>query len=80
MDACFGPVFRYFDVFDGIDNFGCLPPHGRVAAWRKQLAARLSVQNAVTSDYPELLRAFLRKKDSALARRMAKISHPILER
>lgn len=71
VDAVFGPVFRYLDVFDGIADFGMLEGLPRTAAWRTALAARPSVRQAVSADYPDLLRAFLRKRGTALSARMA---------
>ena len=74
VDAVFGPVLRYFDVFDEIGDFGdfgVFADTPRVNAWRRALAQRESVRNAVRPDYPELLRAFLRQRESALSRRMA---------
>ena len=47
MDAAFGPVFRYFDVFDQIDDFGVLARRPKVKAWRDALAARPSIHRAV---------------------------------
>ena len=47
VDAVFGPVFRYFDVFDRIGEFGILTGKPKVAAWRKALAARPSIRQAV---------------------------------
>ncbi len=38
VDAVFGPVFRYFDVFDGIADFGMMTGLPRTAAWRAALA------------------------------------------
>jgi glutathione S-transferase len=70
VDAVFGPVFRYFDVFDTIDNFGCLTDLPKVSAWRAALADRASVQNAVQADYGNNLRQFLRLRGSALSRRI----------
>nr|WP_295786328.1 glutathione S-transferase family protein [Rhodoferax sp.] len=70
VDAVFGPVFRYFDVFDAIDDFGFFARTPKVRAWRAALAARPSVRNAVRTDYPDLLRGFLRARQSALSRRM----------
>ena len=70
VDAAFAPVFRYFDVFDLIDDFGVFRNTPRVRAWRQALAARDSVVFAVTPDYPERLRAFLLERDSELSRRM----------
>lgn len=72
VDAVFAPVFRYFDVFDAIADFGMLAGLPRTAAWRAALAARPSVQQAVACSYAVLLRAFLLKRGSALTRRMAR--------
>ncbi len=71
VDAVFGPVFRYFDVFDAIDDFGMLADCPRVSAWRQRLARRPSVQQAVRPEYPALLRDFIRRRQSALAQRLA---------
>jgi glutathione S-transferase len=70
VDAVFGPVFRYFDVFDEIDDFGVFAGAPRVAAWRVALARRPSVKAAVRAEYPQLLRKFLVERNSALSRRM----------
>jgi glutathione S-transferase len=70
VDAVFGPVFRYFDVFDGIADLGILQATPRVHAWRAALAARASVRDAAGADYPQRLRAFLAQRRSALAARM----------
>ena len=35
VDAVFGPVFRYFDVFDEIADFGILADKPKLARWRK---------------------------------------------
>lgn len=67
VDAVFGPVFRYFDVFDRIGDFGILDGKPGTIAWRKALAERPSVRSAVGADYEERLKAFLRKRPSHLA-------------
>ena len=67
VDAVFGPVFRYFDVFDTIGDFGFLADKPRVAQWRASLAARASVKHAVGADYPELLRDFIARRNSCLS-------------
>jgi glutathione S-transferase len=67
VDAVFGPVFRYFDVFDEIADFGILAAKPKLAHWRKALAARPSVRTAVRSDYPTLLRDFLERRNSWLS-------------
>lgn len=59
VDAVFGPIFRYFDVFDEIGDFGILGGKPKVARWRQNLAARPSVRSAVRADYPALLRDFI---------------------
>lgn len=64
VDAVFAPVFRYFDTFDEIADLGIFTDYPKVRAWREALAARPSVRNAVTPEYPELLRAFLEKYDA----------------
>jgi len=69
VDAAFGPVFRYFDVFDEIADFGCLRDLPKVTAWRRQLAGRDSVRRAVRPEYPTLLAQFIRERGSELSRR-----------
>jgi glutathione S-transferase len=67
VDAVFGPVFRYFDVFDQIADFGILSGKPKLAHWRKALAARPSVRTAVSADYPALLRDFVERRNSWLS-------------
>lgn len=71
VDAFFAPVFRYFDVFEQIGDFGFFDHSPHVLAWRSRLAARDSVRQAAAADYPRRLEEFLRNKDSALSHRMA---------
>jgi glutathione S-transferase len=73
VDAVFGPVFRYFDVFDTVDDFGCLTNLPKVGAWRAKLAHRPSVRDAVRADYPQALRDFLLARRSALTQRIASL-------
>jgi glutathione S-transferase len=68
VDAVFAPAFRYFDVFDKIGDFGILSNKPKIARWRAALAARLSVKSAVSPEYPDLLRAFMRKHSAYLSR------------
>jgi len=72
VDAVFGPVFRYFDVFDGIADFGIFAGKPKLHRWRKALAARPSVGTAVSVDYPALLRDFLDRRNSWLSRLQAR--------
>lgn len=73
VDAVFGPVFRYFDVFDEIGDFGFWRGLTRVQRWRHDLARRDSVMNAAGPRYREQLHAFLVQRGSALS---ARIGHP----
>ena len=72
VDAVFGPVFRYFDVFDTIGDFGILADKPKLKRWRECLAARASVLAAVSADYPALLRAFIDRRNSWLSRLQAR--------
>src|ERR1700755_1699608 len=71
VDAVFAPVFRYFDVFDEIGDFGILAGKPKLARWRSNLAARPSVRGAVSADYPTLLRDFIEKRQSWLSQLQA---------
>jgi glutathione S-transferase len=72
VDAVFGPVFRYFDTFDRIADFGILANKPKLAAWRHALARRPSIARAVKPDYPERLRRFLEARGSRLSALMAR--------
>ena len=67
VDAVYGPIFRYFDTFDRIGDFGILGGKPLVRAWREALSARQSIKQAVDPDYPQRLEAFLRAKASYLS-------------
>jgi glutathione S-transferase len=68
VDAVFAPAFRYFDVFDEIGDFRILDNKPKIARWRKSLRERPSVRDAVSAEYPALLRTFMKKHDSYLSR------------
>lgn len=67
VDAAFGPVFRYFEVFDEIEDFGVLNDLPRLAEWRRALAGRPSIKQAVNADYSDRLRVFLIGRQSYLS-------------
>lgn len=67
VDTVFGPVFRYFDVFDRIGEFGILAGKPKVAAWRHALAGRPSIREAVGADYGARLERFLVQRNSHLS-------------
>ena len=72
VDVVFGPVFRYFDAFDLIADFGILAGKPKVAGYRRALSARPSVRAAVASDYHSRLWSFLQARNSHLSRLMAR--------
>ena len=72
VDTVFGPVFRYFDTFDRIADFGILADKPKLAAWRHALAQRPSIARAVKPDYPERLWRFLEARGSRLSALMAR--------
>ena len=74
VDAVFAPVFRYFDAFDRIGDFGILTDKPKLDAWRHALAQRPSVARAVPADFPERLWAFLAARKSHLSTRMLKLA------
>ena len=81
VDAVFGPVFRYLDVFDEIGDFGFITDLPKVQAWRTALRLQESVQQASPPDYRSALLAFLLRRGSALSARVIqadfrKISSP----
>ena len=78
VDAVFGPVFRYFDVFDTIGEFQILAGKPKVTAWRRLLATRPSVRDAVARDYERRLRSFLEARTSHLSRLMLDAGGPLL--
>lgn len=78
VDAAFGPVFRYFDVFDRIGDFGILAGTPKVRLWRSALAARPSIRQAVAGDYDARLWRFLEARNSHLSALMATAGGPLL--
>jgi glutathione S-transferase len=70
VDAAFAPVFRYFDALARLGQSDPAHDLPRLAAWRAALAQRASVRAAVAPEYRQRLEAFLRSRDSELARRI----------
>ena len=68
VDAVFAPIFRYFDVFDMIEDFHVFDGLANVQTWRNALSVRPSVREAVVGDYPQKLMAFVRARGSELSR------------
>ncbi len=70
VDAAFAPVFRYWDAFDTIADFGVLTALPQIEAWRTALAERPSVRSAVIAAFADNLMDFLRRRESHLSQRM----------
>jgi glutathione S-transferase len=67
VDAVYGPIFRYFDVLDRIDDFGVFTSTPMVNKWRQLLQSRPSIQQAVTEDYEQRLVIFFKQRNSYLS-------------
>lgn len=78
VDAAFAPVFRYFEVFERIDDFAFFDGLVKVPAWRERLARRPSVTAAVAPNYAERLLGFLETRRSALSRRIEASVRPAI--
>ena len=78
VDAAFGPVFRYFDVFDRLGDWPFMPASGPLRDWRQALHERPSVRHAVAADYPERLRDFLALRGGYLAQVAASRNKPAI--
>lgn len=68
VDAAFAPAFRYFEVFETFHATGILKRGSRVARWAAALAARPSVQAAVSASYADGLRRFVEAQRGELGR------------
>lgn len=71
IDGVWGPIFRYFEVFDTIDDFEIMVKLDRVNDWIAVLSERSSIIGAVPAGYPERLELFLLNKKSYLSTLMA---------
>lgn len=71
VDAAFGPVFRYFTVFERYADFRFFSANSKTAIWARALLNRPSVQDAAVSDYAARLHCFLSNRTSFLGRLIA---------
>jgi glutathione S-transferase len=67
VDAVYGPIFRYFTVFEQYQDFGFFSQTPKVIAWRESLLQRPSIVAAVLPSYKELLSEFLKGRNSFLS-------------
>jgi glutathione S-transferase len=70
VDAVFAPVFRYFDLFDRIGDFGFWSGLPKLQAWRTAVLSRPSAASAVHPEYVQLLEDFVVARHSALSARV----------
>jgi glutathione S-transferase len=70
VDAAFAPIFRLFDTFDRIGDFGIFEGLDRLPAYRAALTERASVRQVVVADYAERFRQYLSERGSHLSRLM----------
>ena len=67
VDASFGPVFRYFNIFKASCGLDLLSRFPNVWAWRHALSGCTFVAEAVDSEYPDRLAAFLVNRNSHIS-------------
>jgi len=67
IDAVYGPIFRYFDVFDQFVDLKIFDQLPTTMAWRVALMKRRSVIQAVQDNYSELLLDFLKMRRSYIS-------------
>lgn len=79
IDAVYAPVFRYFQVFEQLQDFGFFTDLPKVRAWRAHLLARPSVRDAVNNSYAEELAEYVESTKSVLGRQFKQASaNPML--
>jgi len=66
IDGVWGTIFRYFNAFDKINDFGILSGLPKLASWRAALAARPSVIAAPPEGYDARLLEFVKTRGSHL--------------
>lgn len=74
VDAAFGPVFRYLDLFERRLNLRLADDLAKVSAWRARLAADPVVASAVAADYPQRLEAFMLARGTEITRRLEAVA------
>lgn len=67
IDAVYGPIFRYFDVFDTFANFNTFDDFPKCLLWRNALKQRSSIKSAVSNNYSNQLIKFLIHRESYIS-------------
>ena len=68
VDAMYGPVFRYWDTFDKIEDFAFFNSTPKIRAYRAAFVGRPSYENSVPPDFSDRFLGYLRRQGSELAR------------
>lgn len=77
VDAAFAPALRYFQVIDADGRFGFFDELPKLDAWRRRLALRVSVRQAVVPDYADRLRSFLISRGTAISSMLAGVAEQV---
>jgi glutathione S-transferase len=67
IDAAYGPIFIYFEVFDSFSNLETFKNLPKCLIWRKALNERNSIRNSVSKDYSKHLIEFLLSRESYIS-------------
>jgi glutathione S-transferase len=67
IDAVYATIFRYFELFSALTHIDPLLGLNKVNQWREHLQQRPTVQQAVPENYQQLLREFIKQKDSFIS-------------
>ncbi len=70
VDIVFGPIFRYFDIFEQHADLNMIAGLPKIALWRRALSGRASIRSAVAPDYAARLLSFIENRKSALSARI----------
>lgn len=68
VDAAFGPIMRYFDIFDAWIDFGLFRDRPALQLWRIALANRASVRDSAVPGFEQQFIDYLIKKDNHFSR------------
>ncbi|MEO5808128.1 glutathione S-transferase family protein [Devosia sp.] len=71
VDAVFAPAFRQLDAVETVTDTGLLDAFPKVSDWRKALAARPSVKEAVPADFVDLYLLRLRGHEALVLKAAA---------
>ncbi len=75
VDGVWGTIFRYFNLFDQIHEFGFFDGLNAIQSWRYHIGERPSVASALPSGYEARLLQFLKERNSYLANMIPKKSN-----